>query len=403
MKEILTKILAFKDMIDYVGYPYYPGHDIQCRDAVYQLCSVQGLGVSAVTLALQVLRLNQKQGLPAKSQLNILNHGARWLYSSLEQLGVSQTRTVDAVGDFLQVLLGLMPSPDKPGPDGLRTIIWAMESDVGGGRTQSFASLLLCSAPDWFEDNVLQQILLEHSIWPLLGICKDVVAYIALGDKLSQCETTKWKEVISEDVVGWLTKIPRVLDICRNQNGRETSNLFCSVLSRVWDADWEGVEELGDEEKTLAMSFAVLATTWDLADFSDLKNIHEIVRLLPCTIEVAFSARIVGDDKRRQLVDRSQRFRATAIACLGDKIVRAAERAIRAAITQDKLNILESAAQILSRLAVKINGELKDGITPSNHWDGGELSYWNSLSAEFKQDIDHLRNLVESAEAESRK
>ncbi|KAJ7098840.1 hypothetical protein C8R44DRAFT_355444 [Mycena epipterygia] len=376
--KIISKILLFKSDD---GKPVsLSDADSECLSAVYSFCNLPSLDQSMRTSVLQLVRVE-----------DVLNNTKpmeiAWVYSALEQLWVAESQDIDVIGDLLQVLLHSRPLRDKPKPDALNTILWAMPSYPDHSRTQYFTYHLLCSSEKWFQDDQLWPLLQEKSIWTLLGKYDDwdLTPYISLGDTLSQ--TPEWKVILAQDYFGWFSKLPKIL----RDYEEEEQQIFCSVLSRIWDVDPTQYDRFKEEEKILATAFTVLAKLWDQFNFPDTQDIQDLLRLTQCTIRTAFCARHVPDNWPPR---PSQDFRDNIMPFLGEAMSQAADRIrvtnLRAAEVEGR------GVEILSKLVVIINGELRTRPTPQDLWDNQEIQYWIDLKETFEEEIDSVCQLLEN-------
>ncbi|KAJ7098889.1 hypothetical protein C8R44DRAFT_355753 [Mycena epipterygia] len=376
--KIISKILLFKSDD---GKPIsLSDADSECLSAVYSFCTLPSLEQSMRTPVLQLVRVDYVvEGTKPME--------TAWVYSALEQLWVAESQDIDVIGDLLQVLLHSRPLRDKPKPDALNTILWAMPSYPDHSRTQYFTYHLLCSSEKWFQDDQLWPLLQEKSIWTLLGKYDDwdLTPYISLGDTLSQ--TPEWKVILAQDYFGWFSKLPKIL---RNDD-EEEQQIFCSVLSRVWDVDPTQINQFKKEEKILATAFTVLAKLWDQFNFPDTQDIQDLLRLIQCTLRTAFCTQCIPD---LWLLRPSQDFRNIIVVCLGEAMSQAADQ-IKAtnALAGD---VEGRGVEILSKLVVIINGELRTRPTPDNIFDKEEIQYWTDLKRNFEEEIDSVHQLLEN-------
>ncbi|KAJ6544120.1 hypothetical protein B0H19DRAFT_1238652 [Mycena capillaripes] len=387
--SIVEQILKFKFSFQ------SPGQHSRFTDAVYRFCAVPGQEFSAIISVLRLVRLDQlRLHLIQVSENNpIANAG--WAYRALEHLDASQFIDPAVVGDFLQVLLHRGHVRARPTTAVLRTILWALSCDSRRTNLLACIYLLLPSLHHWFLDDMLRPILQQNSAWTSLGVVlvqahmiypptfiyPMSTRYITLGDKISR--TSEWRPVVAQDLPGWLANLTVLLG-----GEGEARQLFCAVLSRLWNADDAEGEEFGDE-KALAMSFAAVASAWDRFDFSITQGIHPLLRFIECTVSTAFCARLV-DEYRNTISDPSPRFKDIIMPRLGDAVARAVERS-KAAVTPDLNDAVTDAAEILSKLASTINGELKNRPPCANDWDRrAEIGYWRGLQTGFEKDIKAL-------------
>ncbi|KAJ7098915.1 hypothetical protein C8R44DRAFT_355872 [Mycena epipterygia] len=355
---------------------------VQTTNALYSFCTLPNLAQSTITLVLQLARVDRIH--EATKPLE-----TAWVYSALEQLWLEESRDIDVIGDFLQVLHST-PLRDNPTPDALNTILWAMLFYPDHSRTQLFTHHVLCSAEKWFQDDQLRPILQEKSIWTLLGKYdyRDPTAYISLGDKLSQ--TPEWKVIIAQDYFGWFSNLPWTLTR-HLYDDKQNPQKFVSVLSHVRDVNPTQFNRFKEEEQILAMAFTVLAKLWDQFKFPDTQDIQDLLQLTQCTLRTALCARHIPD---LWLLSPSQDFRDNIMPLLGDAMSQAADRI--KATNPDAAEVEGRGAEILSKLVGIINGELRTRPTPEDDEDEEEIQYWTNLKRNFEEEIDSVRQLLEN-------
>jgi hypothetical protein len=159
----------------------------------------------------------------------------------------------------------------------------------------------------------------------------------------------------------------------------------------VWDVDEHEADTFGNE-KSLVMIFSALAKTWYHVDFSNVAEIQhrQHLKLLGCTASQVFYSRIVS----YEVQNPSQRFKDTIIPCLGVVLGRAAERAKNETINspsieQNLKDGITALAELLSRLALTTNGEIRNGQPKDNRTP--ELEYWKCLRDEFMRQVNVLQ------------
>ncbi|KAF7334585.1 hypothetical protein MVEN_02288400 [Mycena venus] len=387
---IVAQILKFK-------FDFHPlRRNGRSASAVYRFCAVPALGISAIISALRLLRLDALELHLINLSENNSTADVAWAYRAMEHLHTSQAMDPDIIGDLLQIPLHHGHVLAWPSIAVFRTILWALS--CGNRRTSLLACihLLLPSVHHWFEDNALRPILQQDSTWTSLGIVlvqahmlypptfmyPMMSRYITLGDKISQMP--EWTPVVTEDLSGWLVNLTVLL----GGKGEQPRQQFCAVLARLWNASDES--EAFEDEKALVMSFAVLADTWDQFDLSSPRKIQSLLRLIECTVSIAFCARLV-DEYRNTISDPSQCFKDIIMPRLGQAVLRATER-LNGKFNPDLNDIATSAAQILSRLASTINDELKNRPQPTDEWMDRrvEIGYWRGLQTGFEKDIKTL-------------
>lgn len=382
---------------------YHPGEDKKCRNSVYRFCAIPGLSQETIASAVQLNRVDAWHLVDLQREDLKPTDSLAWVHNALEELHASQPKVPDVFGDFLQVLLHYSPMQASPTPNSLRAILWALSSGekyVREGhsgdthdsfeRIQSLAFMLLCSAENWFLDENLWPILQEHSVWTLLGASASFKRsdYIALGNNL--CQAPGWRSIISDDLPGWLDNLRPMLHPMVDE---KTTQELQSVLSRVWDAD--EANEFGNE-KTLVMAFTATAKVWDQLDFSKPENISRIFRLTECTVSTAFCARYPGS----RPYTPSQKFRDTILVRLADSVERAVQKAKQEThdpgIAQDVKDVVNGAAELLSKLVATINGDLRNWFPRNGPTEREtEDNHWRGLLEGFKDDLEVLSRLFE--------
>ncbi|KAJ7468287.1 hypothetical protein B0H11DRAFT_2046138 [Mycena galericulata] len=399
-ENVVTKVAHLATDVSF----YHPGEDNTCRNSVYRFCGIPGLRRETITSAVQLVRMNTWYLDDLHRERANSTETLTWVYTALEHLPLHE-KVADVVGDFLQVLFHYSPIHGSPTPNSLRVVLWALSSGEKNAReghsgdtydsfqrVQSLAFSTLCSSVHWFLDETLQPILQENSVWTLLGASAwfQRSEYIALGHKLLQAPS--WKGVLSDDFPGWLDNLEMMFDRKVEEN---TVQEFQSVLFHVWDAD-DGTEF--GEEKTLAMAFTATARMWDRIDFSR-PEFHRIFRLAKCTVSAAFCARYPA----WRPYNPSQKFKDTIFVRLGDSLGQAAKRAkeqdqLNLNMTPDVREMLNAAADVLSKLVLTLDGDLKSWLPPRN--DPGqkdiEANHWRGLKEEFKDHLSVLSGLIEN-------
>ncbi|KAJ7087159.1 hypothetical protein C8R44DRAFT_893318 [Mycena epipterygia] len=264
--------------------------------------------------------------------------------------------------DLTQVLFSYTPLQTTPSTSALRVLLSSLTVDgCIDPSTKYLTFRILLAAHHWFQDSNLRAVLQEHSVWSALGAFNSdgeldiTVHYIALGDKLSKIP--EWKTIISHNLPGWLSHLPRLLEI---QEREIPTQEFCAVLARIWDVNVVSGEQFRNE-MPIAMAFMALARIWDQFDITP--EMDYLIPHIKCTVSTALLARIRPDevvigrrhDWRPQAM--SQRFKDTIIIQLGDAVMRAAERASQALnLNQDLNDTVTAAAELLSRLGWMILG-----------------------------------------------
>ncbi|KAJ7443793.1 hypothetical protein FB451DRAFT_1295060 [Mycena latifolia] len=367
--NIFTQMLKFDNNS---GKPIFGfGHSRRCRDALYGLCASPLMTLPVWTSALQLVRVH-KLPTPGVPRYAADPADVRWISSAFKQLGPSSMEVdSDVLGDFLQVVVYSIPL----GGDGLKDIL-SLDAipivlkalhHVVNERTRRFAYRVLCSAPHWFQDNKLLQ---DKSIWTMLtDLCDfDPEGYIFLGGRLST--TAEWKLVISHDPSRWLLTLPSVLYIYKASER---------------------------EEGLITTAVEILAGTWAHSHSDWLNPLDmRLVRLIRCTVRVAFCAQVFEASYGPRLTQLSQQFKYAILPRLGVAVEAAADT-IDAASTHDRADIFTAAAGILRTLAVTIKGELKDGPPEDRKDDTQKIEYWRAKQRGFEEDIEALRRLLEEA------
>ncbi|KAJ6605299.1 hypothetical protein DFH09DRAFT_1353790 [Mycena vulgaris] len=374
-QKIVEKILGFKDanggrIARLNGTP-------ECLSAVYEFCSLPNLELPTVSATLQLVRIHRN---PPRVDLHLKE--ITWVFNALGRFSAWGLQNIDLIGDFLQVLVACRNLTKSPSPAALRTILWGLASDVADGRTRSFAALILFRSQAWFEDAALGPILRQQNgIWTLLGACSHLnrTAYTSLGDVLSNI--SEWKPLISEDPFGWLSNLSPLLAVGSEQQ----KATFCAVLSRVWD-----IAAADGEERMLVMAFTSLGNVWDQFDPLHSKDVDYILKLVRCTVETTFCARVARD----RLLHPSDTFREVNIIGLEDAVAHGVERWKATATTDAKYPVNRAVenhvVEILSKLMTIIKGELQNQPLPENKKEA-RVQYWKGLKEEFEGDIVALR------------
>jgi hypothetical protein len=275
-------------------------------------------------------------------------------------------------------------------------------SDVGDydNSTHYLAFHVLTSADHWFQENELRTVLQEYSVWATLGAFdpdlplfrRDITThYISLGYKISTAP--EWKTTIFQDLPSWLALLPTLQD---PQINDKTIQEFCVVLSRIWAADVEQGQHLG-YERPLAMSVIALANIWDGLDSVTITDIDSLIPIIKCTISTAFHGRVDNFWIHNVL---SPRFQDIIMAHLGDSLARAGQK-IKASTPSGQLDVIQDSkhtvyavAELLVKLALTVNGELRNGAAHGRRAEEiEEITYWLKLRKGFYTDVEHLRQL----------
>ncbi|KAJ7142277.1 hypothetical protein C8R44DRAFT_760454 [Mycena epipterygia] len=353
----------------------------QCYNAVYSFCALADLEQPTLTLAVRLA-----SGIPRTRLTGSISMEIGWVHTALEQLWIAESRDIDEIGDFLQALISCRSFGDIPiSTNVLNTILWGISFDgVYVGRTQYLAYCVLCYAEKWFQDDRLRPLLQEKSIWTLLGkyMAWDPAAYLLLGDKLSQ--TVQWKTTLAQDYFGWFSQLLRILKLPLDDE-EQRGQLFCSVLSRIWDVNPTQCARFKDKENILAMAFIVLGKLWDQVNFPDQHDIQHVIQLTQCTLSTALCTRM-NQYSISRIVTPSQDFRDTIMVSLGNAITRAADR-VKVSTSQIAADVEDCGVEILSKLAVIINEELRTRPTPDDPRDKEEQRYWRDLKRNFEEEI----------------
>ncbi|KAJ7852123.1 hypothetical protein B0H13DRAFT_2359685 [Mycena leptocephala] len=376
---ILGNVLRFTEKITF-DQDFHLDNSSTTRNAMYDVVTITGLKQAGSVAALQLVRVAPGNlDCPSKPVNPYPIKIIAWVYGALKQLWASQSMHIDVVGDLLQVLVHYGPVQTMANPDALRTILWAVTSEASPGaahRTPYFASRVILSAHDWFQDNTLRPVLLEGSAWSLLGAHTDSSViptdYISLGNKISQ--TPEWRLVVSQELPTWLLTVPTLLEVEAEDQTREE---FCSVSSRVWDVNQTESDRFTKEDKVLFIAFTLLANLWEKYSLSDPQDIRRLVQCMKCTAEIAFCAQVSGRMRSTKASDSIER----STICLGNAIAKVVIR-----VQADTL--AAGAIDILSRLATAIQGELRNGAAPDDEEDREENQ--RNLLVGFKVDIEAL-------------
>jgi hypothetical protein len=179
-----------------------------------------------------------------------------------------------------------------------------------------------------------------------------------------------------------------------------TTQEFRGVLSRIWNAD---VTEEGsiEDEKTLAIAFQALVNVWDQYDFSTTHDIHRIFPLIKATFLTVLNTKLVDNSLETRIKHPSQRFKDVTIPKLAAVLNRAMERAGQATyngmlgVTETR-NTVTGVADLLSKLVVMLNGELRNRPPPEPDYGArmAEVEYWRGMRDAFNGEIEALRHLV---------
>ncbi|KAJ7768960.1 hypothetical protein B0H16DRAFT_1716158 [Mycena metata] len=268
------------------------GLDTRCMNTIYHFCATPGVSQRALAPALQLLRLpvdvwNGDGWTPLV--IDFESRNIEWAYNALEGLDDSENDLVGLVGDLLQVLLRCRPIEWKGTTCALGTILSALSalSDRDHYRIKYLVAGLLCSASHWFQDPELGPMMGGESLWPhLAGVANP--DYIALAEKL--CTIEGWESIISADLPGWLSQLPRIIGPDRTILGYTENHelIFRSMLSRAWAAHEVEVDNTGDD-LTLAMAISALTTTWATTSVVDLEMARQVgSSQAPGTIQLLF-------------------------------------------------------------------------------------------------------------------
>jgi hypothetical protein len=381
---IFKKLSRFADIYDEIFSWNASEEASRGMNAAFRLCATNDFPQESLRFVLRC-------GLSLRLNSRLRTHDVGWVYRALEKV---QTSRFDVIADLLRVLYHSRPISGKPTNLSLQTILSALSRTANGSsdqdghdRVRTIVLKVFFSADHWFQDPELQPMLQQESVWINLGglFHPD---YINLGDRL--CSMPQWKQIISLDLPGWLANFPRI-EGTHWESWESTRKEFWSVLSRVWGADEHEADVFGNE-KSLVMIFSALAKTWDRVDFSNMAGMQHRrhLKLLGCTASQVFYSRIVS----YEVQNPSQRFKDTIIPCLGEALGRAAERTKNEAfnnpsIEQNLKDGITALAELLSRLALTTNGELRNGQPEDDRTQ--EMEYWKCLRDGFMRQVDVLQ------------
>ncbi|KAF7344151.1 hypothetical protein MVEN_01705300 [Mycena venus] len=329
--------------------------DEKCIKAAYCFCATQGLPEEAIMWALHLVRIETT----ALQQFQQENQNVEWVYRILADHH-DQELSHAFVGDLLLVLIRYRRFLGKPPIAALRALLSALsaESDNSNkphdehNQVARRASFVLCSAYHWFQDETLGSMLREDSDWRILS-GHHLPEYTILVEKLLL--QPEWRKIILHYPAWWLNQYPWIMGHRGIPNN--SSKKFRSVLSKEWGADSNEADEFGEEEKTLVMIFMVLVNAWGRVDFFDAPA---TLSLLECTVKMSFSVRVLDSEVQ----DPSPHFLNVIMGRLGNAVAHAAERAIQIinnpSTNMDLKERIRVFTEFMSRLALKINGELKN-------------------------------------------
>ncbi|KAJ6452410.1 hypothetical protein C8R45DRAFT_1112972 [Mycena sanguinolenta] len=372
--------------------------DSRSREAIYRICASPVLNLSTIVSVLRILRLDELE----LHRLGIAESNSTvdvaWAYHALEQLHASQSMDPGAVGDLLQVPLRYGGVLVRPPTAVFEALLWVLSCDSQRTNLLACHHLLVPTVHRCFHDDTLRPLLQQHSTWPFIAVVLAqaqlmyspvliyplTVQYIALGNIISQ--TPEWDTVVAGDLPGWLSTLPLLLIGMQTD---EPSRQFCAVLSRLWNTEDIDIQEFG-HEAALAMSFAVLANTWDQFDVGNSQDILPLIRLIECTVTTAFCARLVNEYRNSVSVP-SLRFQDVIMPRLSDAVERAAHR-LKISFAPDlDSGALTLAVDILSKLALTISGQLKNRPPEAKSKERHvEIVYWRGLQTRFEKDIRDL-------------
>lgn len=365
----------------------------RCLDAAYRFCASPGVSQEAIASALHLVRVTRPLGLRLGSCRP--GSGTTWLDRAIESVGSSSGHSEFLlVGDLWQALFLLPSARDTLSTGALRRLLSVLSSaeddpdsedwEEEAGRVAYFACGVVGAVDQWFADQELCQTLQQHSVWVNLGHLSWLNPfYTILCDKLSR--EPQWKNVISAELPGWLGHWQEIMEVSSDHHAQ-----FLSVLSLVWEADEIEANEFG-HEATLAMVFSALANGWNQKHSSELsaQRVRYGIKLLECTVLVAFSARI----RLGKLFIPSQRFKDTFFVRLGDALARAGDHIIKDN-TEDFRDISNELTELLSGFVSITLGELR---MPQEVGKETEYRYWFRLRKAWLQDVDALRERFEMA------
>lgn len=371
------------------------------RHAMYCLCATNALQQSTITTLLPFVRRTPRNYLdpgdmvPSNSTADVT-----WVYRWLEELYTSKLQDTVLIHDLTQVLFSYTPIQTTPSTTALRVLLSTLTFDGCIDQSTKYLTLrVLLAAHHWFQDSDLRALLQEQSVWSALGACNSdrepdiTIHYIALGVKLSKI--LEWKTIISQNLPGWLSHLPRLLEI---QEREIPTQEFCAVLACIWDVDMATGEQFKNE-MPIVMAFTALASFWNQFDIT--QGTHHLIPHIRSTVSTALLARIRPDevvigrrhDWRPHTV--TQRFKDIIIIRLGDAVMRAADRVSQAFnLNPDLDDTVTAAAELLSRLGWMIVGELKHWPLPDSSWaEKTEVDHWTRVRQAFYNDIESLFQL----------
>ncbi|KAF7376988.1 hypothetical protein MSAN_00116700 [Mycena sanguinolenta] len=391
-KSILEHILSFR-------CTFLPlRENSRSTEAVYRICASPALELSTIMSVLRILRLDEME----LHRLEIAERNSTvdvaWAYHALEELHTSQSLDPGAVGDLLQVPLRYGGILARPTAAVFEELLWALSCDSQRTNLLACHHLLVPTVHHCFNDDALRPLLQQYSTWssiaavlaqaqlmyPPVLIYPLTVQYIALGNILSQ--VPEWSTVVAGDLPGWLSTLAILLS---GKQTDEPSRQFCAVLSRLWNTGDIDVQGFG-HEAALATSFAVVANAWDQFDVGNSPDIHPLMRLIECTVTTAFCARLVNE-YRNEISVPSLRFQDVIMPHLSDSVERAAHRLKMSVALDLDGSTFTLAADILSRLALTISGQLKNRPPQADRKERRvEIGYWRGLQTRFEKDIRDL-------------
>ncbi|KAJ7249379.1 hypothetical protein C8J57DRAFT_1669015 [Mycena rebaudengoi] len=384
------------------------------KSAIYEFCAVFARSEGWLDVVLAALALARADVVDLVRDIEDSFEIKRvpdvtWVYWGLEQVGSASgtdgtditwdTTTMDAMGDFFQVLILSRPIPQRPTEASIRIVMHALHS--GEDYVAHLAMLVLSRAEEWFRDETFSSLMKQWPIWATLGEIafkpSDYLLsyslgsiYIRLGNNLSAIPG--WRPVIYHYLDAWIGIFERI------QSSRDARLAFKPVLSRVWDAEYRGTYVFEDEmEEFLALASIALANVWRSFDFTTTPNMEEIARLAKCTasnlLRLDYAALDVFSIDGPTMKQISQRFWDTFLANFGNALLDSAERATglmeNRNVTSDGLG---TTIVIVSDLSKYFRGRTSGETV--EEWQSGQ--YLEDLREKFISRIDAIGRNDES-------
>ncbi|KAJ7659204.1 hypothetical protein DFH06DRAFT_1472617 [Mycena polygramma] len=280
--------------------------------------------------------------------------------------------------------------PREPPSSAVQIIVRALSQP---GDVSLLAFLILCHAPQWFLNPIIEPILQDSSVWRQLGRVAVkypalAIDYIGLGKKIAHA--SEWKLAIHADLPAWLNAyigIPYLWD------SSDWEAQFIAVIYAIWVRPEHG-RLLDRNNESWILAITALTNVWDTLEL--LPSLRECLRLARCTAATSLRANYLYLDKYTPI---SHNIRAIFSVKLGKSLVQSAIEA-RSAISLAQseelpMVVVDRVAELLTRLGEKIGTEF--GPASGEVALGGAMkSYanWEELQRHFDAEIDALEELL---------